>query len=768
MMKSKFSYSQRLSSFLLAFAVFASLFSGCAKKPQEPSASFPARLSDDGTRQIVKKAVNEIVKDITHAENPVDDGEISFSANWEDYLGDPETFVYGLIANQLGYKYDVFPAYVELLDGTPVYGFAYTDYTECYVAGDESSYCFEAGFIPCMGDLSIPQEDFDSGLTVYDLDYTDSKGSFMLAFGSEPFTEHCVVYGKYLQYGVDESGRIFYTASDYSRDICDETLGSLYSYDQSRFLYDIDVGAYKNVTGMPLYSQIDYDELEAEINRILEAQDYNFVTVDIESCAYLAQEAVTAHLLSLQEESFLGYKVADLVEAAKALDPLECYRLTANGLIEIDLKHTGDATTMTKWLVGTACVITTVVAMVGSVVFLECPPLSALSGSVAGTAIEIFMEVVIEGESLSSISWGKVVLAASAGAVSGYLGPYIYAQYTGLSYFAIDSTLDGFIGGIEYAARAWMDGENGTEVIKSFGYGFALGTALSAGFKAAGVVVEQIAKRVSPTIAKLTEKVFPKLTNRVSTLAKRVGESLNIVGESLNSLKKTADASIFHSEYISHKLAHKQLLNLTNDGPGILKRRSLNHLSNSDTILDINNQLITKNKLLELFDNADDDTVLAYIKRGDELIRIVKKNGMAGIVFEPDKYLTVDLPGGLINDRTGNMLKAVVEIKEKWLDDPSLIPESLAEAIRKSGIDLEDMLDEKLLSIIRQSDWVLHENIDMKTITLVTRALHDIKRGGISHMGGYALAKYLKGHFGMEFFDRFVSSAATGTVIAVI
>lgn len=399
------------------------------------------------------------------------------------------------------------------------------------------------------------------------------------------------------------------------------------------------------------------------------------------------------------------------------------------------MDYDGGASSLAKWLVGTGCVIVTAVSLVGAVVVIECPLLSALSGAMAGTAIEIFMEVVISGETLENVDWGKVALAAAAGAVSGYLGPYIYATRSGAAYFMVDSSLDGLIGGIEHAARAWMDGEDGAHVIKSFGYGFAIGFALSAGFKAVGSIVEKLASRAAPSLAKLAEKVFPKLTAKVSALSAGFGKTIQ-------QMKRAADASIFHSKYISKKLAQKQLMRLIEEGSDELVEKAFANLGSSD-IVDTNGELMTKQALRDIFDKADDGATLAYFKRGDELVAIVKKHGMIGIVFDSSKYQTVTLPTELIADRGVNMEEAAKLLKKQWLDDPTLIPESLANAIKANGVDLEDMLPEDLVSIIQKSDWVLHENIDMRTVSLVPRILHDKGIGGIGHMGGYALAKYI-------------------------
>ncbi len=745
----------RFLSVVLVFSMLLTHLSGCAKQPVKDAVDpYVTPVIEIDTDEIVTKAVDEIVSEIVFTE------DTSLSTNWEDYQGDLEVFVYGLIIRQLEYKYDVFPAIVELLDGTQINGIAYTDYTECYASEDESTYCFMAGFLPCVGEIEIPREDFDSGLALENLEYTDTSGSFVLAYGSEQFTEHCVVYGKYLKYGVDEKGRIYYSACDYSRDVCDESLGSLYSYDESRFLYDTDFGEYFNVTGLSLYGQINYEDLEAEINRILDNQDHNFVTVDVETCAYVAQEAVSSYLLSLQEETFFGFSVAELNEAVKALDPLECYRMTADGPMVSSLGYDGGAPAFARWLVGTSCGIVTAVSIVGAFVFSECPVLSSLSGAIAGTAIEIFMEVVISGETLDNINWDKVALAATAGAVSGLLGPYIAATCSGFTYFMVDSSLDGLIGGIERAVAAWMDGEDAAQIVKSFGYGFALAFAISGSFKAVSSILGKLVNKIAPSLEKMVEKVFPKLAGKVSKLSSGAAKAIF-------SMKKVADSSIFHSKYISRKIMEKQLARLIEEGSDELLIKAFMNLGESD-IVDKNGERLTKAALKDIFDKAENGSTLAYFKKGDELIDIVKLNGMIGIVFDPAKYQTVTLPGGLVDDRIVNMEEAAEILRKSWIKDPSLIPETLKTAIKNSGIDLEDMLAEDLLAIIQDSrnGWVLHENIDMKTVSLVPRFLHDKAQGGISHMGGYALAKFLKTHMGKEFFERLISAVATGTVIA--
>ena len=753
----RFKFAKRILAVVLCLALCVSTMSGCATKKQPTS------------EDIVNTVVDEIVSSIENDEltqsvdAPMPDSEdimkngnaLMVSNSYEDYVGDLETFVYGLIVNELGYGYDVFPAYTLLSDGTEIYGIGYSNYEECFSNDDGTEYSFLAGFIPYYGEEIVPQDEFDLGLPLYDMDYSGEECSFILAYQSDSYINHCVVYGQYLHYGIDDNGQVTFWNEKYERGHCDEDLGSLYSYDDSRFVFENKVGETVLITGTSLYSQIDYAELEAEINEILKNQDKNFVSMDIESAAYFAQEAVESYLLSLQEESFLGYDVSILIEESKKLDPMECYRITNEGLLTLSIEpgQKGE-TTFVKWLIGTACVVVTAVGVVSSMVFIECPPLSSAAGAITGLAIEIFMQVVVSGEKINDINWEKVVLAVAAGAVSGFLGPYVYATTSGLGYFVVDSSLDGLIGGIERAVGTWMDGGDAQSIMKSMGYGFALGFGLSAGFKGVGAILGKVASKLGPSLGNAAEKLFPKLAAKVSSFTKSLSKGLY-------ALKQVADSTPFHSKYIANKIALKQLARLQSEGADWLEQKSFSQLSKNN-ILDTNKNPITKEALEKTFKDAADGSVIGYFDMGDEVIEIVKKNGMVSVLFDNSKYQTVFIKNGLVADRDVNFSEAVKELKKTWVKDPSLIPDSIAEAIKQTNMELEDMEADYLVKLIRKSDMVLHENPDMLSVTLVSRKLHE----QVKHMGGYALAMNLKFHMGREFFERLVSAAASGYVIA--
>lgn len=151
---------------------------------------------------------------------------------------------------------------------------------------------------------------------------------------------------------------------------------------------------------------------------------------------------------------------------------------------------------------------------------------------------------------------------------------------------------------------------------------------------------------------------------------------------------------------------------------------------------------------------------------------------MVGIVFDNTKYLTVELPNGIRYNGEGtkkakkkfrerNFNEAALEIHKVWVKNPDAIPSSIKTALEANNLIIDGNLhatSKEIVAIIQDSrnGWVMHENIDMKTITLVPRALHE----EVSHMGGFGLAGHVKTHMGQTFFDRFVSFAATGSVIA--
>ncbi len=395
---------KRIASVSTVLTLLCSSLSGCM--PQNSSNSEQISAPPVITTDAIVEAITESIQ--TQSEQSVT--PVSISYNWEDYAGNLDALVYGLLMNNLENVYTVFNAALELPDGSMIYGIGYTDYADYYEADDKTGF-FPAGFISLIGEPDIPEEAVEEGLEIIDLDYEGSDYAFVYAYEMTDYMEHCVVWGKYLQYGVNDSGEIFYKAEDYVRGNCNESLGSLYSYDDGKYLVYTELGEYTLVNGTSLSEQLDYSALEKEINEILEKQDMNFSKVDTETIVYYAQEAVDSFLLSKQNETFMGFDVSELIDIANEIDPMECIQITPEGIIVADIAgdipQTPEAAT--KWLVGVSCVI---VAAASLAVEVFVPATAPLTGVVSGAAIEVFCQVVFENYTLKNISWGKVAAAS--------------------------------------------------------------------------------------------------------------------------------------------------------------------------------------------------------------------------------------------------------------------------------------------------------------------------------------------------------------------
>ena len=735
--------SIRIIALILVAAFVLPLIAGCKQDnlieisdTSDVSSVWLTEAESDSI-DINKPTIDVIVSPMKIMSSPKD--------NWETFVGDIETFVYGLIISVLQESYSTFSGYVSLSNGYNAYGIAYTNYEECYANEDESQVAFTAGFLPFVGELEITQDEFDSGLTIHDLDYENDDTSFILTYMSDPFKDHCVVYNQYLIYGVDENGKIFYSYSKYKERSCDESIGSLYSYDEERalFLSAEDVGEYLNITGKSLSSQIDFASLEKEINETIEKQDFNFSSVDLEFCAYIAQEAITSYLLSMQEETFLGFSVSTLIELTKQLDPKDCIRIADSGLSVVSIEPVPEkkADDLTRWLVGTGCVIVAAVGCVASIVFVEIPPLSSLASAMMGTAVEIFMQVAINATALENINWTKVAISAAVGAVSGFLGPYVVAATQGASYavyFIADSTIDGLLAGIEATVLSVLEGKQGLDLLKSFGTGFAIGFAVSGAFKAIAKVLSKAASKVSS----FANKIAPNLTKRVSKIS-------DALSKGMHKLKTKVDGLKFHSKYISKKLSS-----------GYLVTKSFDKLK-VDDIYDNSGNMITKTKLKELFEEAGDGSTIGFFETEGVKVSIIKQNEMVSIKY-PSDFPSYKIP--MTNDREANFLYVTNKMKE----DPSSIPAEIKKAISETypEISFEDIEPQKIVAVIKDTSngWVFHENIDMESITLVPRAIHDKTfETGISHMGGFALIDYLKTGAARLYFERIVQAVSSWT-----
>ena len=461
-----------------------------------------------------------------------------------------ELFVRQEIFHQYALIYDTFNAAIVLDDGTEINGIGFTDYSAYYEAEDKSVGYFPAGFIADYG-YDISSLNVEKGIVIENLDFSDERYQFVYDCETVPFTAHCVRDGNYLKYGVDDKGAITYEANLYERGVCDESLGALYSYDTGKYVFDPDMGNYIRLSGNSLYDFIDYAEIEAQVNQIIADQNNRLSEQEIVSAVHIAQESIVSYLLSLQQETFLGHNVDDLVEYASQLDPMECIRITPEGLEVINLSGDvpGGPTELAKWLVGIGCGIAVVVS---TAVNIMLPVARPLCGAITGAAIDVFMQVVINNKSLENIQWEKVAVSAASGAAMAWLCPLAASGVTEiatkaggkilgniitkagskvivealskslgkLAGYGVLSLSNGLVSGMREYGNAVIDGKDGWPAFED---GVRLGVKYSI---IASICAEAIPASGS-MITKLLEKtkIGSKLVNALSKVNEAVGKA---------------------------------------------------------------------------------------------------------------------------------------------------------------------------------------------------------------------------------------------------
>lgn len=468
---------------------------------QEPSVDEPIHGDDPSDEGLSGNEDNP-------SDNPSGEEEVPSIPEedlFEEYeLDDAEGFVYSLLYSDLQQQYDTFAGYISLSDSSEedVYGIAYTDLSEAYEDNSGKTY-FSSGFLSFSGEEEISASLREKGLKIHSLEEDDDLYSYIYTYDTEPVHGHCVVYGKYVQYDIDNVGQITYTEQEYSTGMSvDSSRGNLYSYDEQTYVYIVEEQDYVPVFGVSLLGEADYEQIIAEADRLLKTQEVNFSYSEIESYVSYSMEALNSYLLGLQEETFMGIPTEDLIEIAKNLDPLQHLRIEVdeNGAITIQLiEVTKLPTFWEKALTSIVCAVAVVGGFVIGAVGKTIPGLGALGGALVGAGIEAFSQVVINNTPVSDIQWAQVGVAAISGAISGAIGVKLNTStaFQGASRVVLkettDTLCDSLIGGGEFFVNSLIAGYSFEGACKNFGYGLVAGAVISGGVKLATGAVKSVA-----------------------------------------------------------------------------------------------------------------------------------------------------------------------------------------------------------------------------------------------------------------------------------
>jgi len=539
-----------------------------------------------------------------------------------DYVDDRDDYVVQLLKDAIGVNYITFYGFV-IVDDEEVYGIGFSPLDTGYESED-GSILFDAGFVPFDNEVAITENMMEVGLEVIDLDSPDT--TYLFTIKPEPFIDHAIVDSCYITYGVDDEGIMLYNVEEINynpnseeykkalKSICDTSIGSLFSYDEGRWLYDTSIGEFTGVHSSYILESIDYDAIATELNEILKTQNINALEEIVNSQKYYACEAINAFLLSFQEEKFMGFEVTELVKISEEIDPDQFIRITGDSIEVLDLpQDPTSATGLLRWLTAAGCIILGAAAIAVSLIPGVNVALSVIAGGVIGAALDTISQVAM-GVPIDSIDWGRVLISGTVGMICAIPGVSMIA--------------DSFISGIGEGIYTLMQGGTIGDAITSFGYGLALGLSI-------GVMFKQIQKlNHTPNQFKTKKMITVDGTERIQL--DDSGTNINLMSER----GKIAMKNIFESKNNSSKTGLvSKIKNLTSSI--ILKHRANCAL-----------------KILEKNPSMMDGTVLNILKKvkngelkGCNIVKQIRSDGGHRSI---SYYVEPDQPISLVN---GSSLK---------------------------------------------------------------------------------------------------------------
>lgn len=126
-------------------------------------------------------------------------------------------------------------------------------------------------------------------------------------------TYHFIYKNRYVTYYQESDVTVRYTVQDNVRANYDLTLGSLYDYDNSLYVYDESIfGEYKTHSGVELFGEKDYAQLEKQLQAVSKQQEENGYSVNEYNIVYISPESIQAYLTSEEKDTFFGYNVDEL------------------------------------------------------------------------------------------------------------------------------------------------------------------------------------------------------------------------------------------------------------------------------------------------------------------------------------------------------------------------------------------------------------------------------------------------------------------------
>lgn len=200
-------------------------------------------------------------------------------------------------------------------------GYVYTDYA-IYLEGNVI-----AGFVMVDNETNV---DENSKLIAFNNDESDTNTYLISDNELELYSDHFVVENKYVRYEWKNCFVVEYTVSENDENNYDKSLGLLYSYDESKYIYDNDF-TYTALEVSMMFTDIDFDELQKTIDEINAEQAKNGYYVQEITITYISTELIQEWERCSDKNSFYGY---DLDELNKEFGSSTTLEFTSDGGIK--------------------------------------------------------------------------------------------------------------------------------------------------------------------------------------------------------------------------------------------------------------------------------------------------------------------------------------------------------------------------------------------------------------------------------------------------
>lgn len=503
-----------LTSAMCLSIVLINKFSNIGNVPDLNNSELSTNIEAENSESVITPSVPD---------NPTESKPISSSGE----------FIYKLVYSDLSQQYDTFTGYVSRKnksddnESEEIFGIGYADYEEGYVDETGKTY-FSSGFISLEKQTPLKKANENSHFEVVSLEESYNElFSYVYSYDTQDMHKHCVYNNKYIQYDIIDDV-IQYNEQEYlyGMDV-DESRGNIYNYDTNEYVYIVTEEEYVPVNGVSVIGEANYEDIIEEVNNILKKQEANLTYEELKSYVVQSQDALQSYLLGLQEETFMGFPTAQLVEVVKNLDPMQHIRMQVNdeGITTVNIIEVTKLPTLWEKVATSFICAGAVVGGVFASIYGGPVGMTA-GGMLIGTAIEIFSQVVISNTPTSDIQWAQVAVAAVAGAigggVSGAIGKIAAKGVTQVFFKeALDTLIDGLIGGGEYFVNSLIAGQTFEEACKNFGYGVIAGVVISGIFKTSSAALKGLSSKIvkkgtTDAVQEINEKTTKKLSSETS------------------------------------------------------------------------------------------------------------------------------------------------------------------------------------------------------------------------------------------------------------